>query len=304
VHAESCVACQAALGEAARAAAGDDARAPLVGTLRAGRRLGDLRLREVLGAGATAVVWSAERPGGELVAIKFLRIADARLLRRMRREARLFQSVGHPNLVRIEAFVETEVGPALVMEHLRGESFARRLAEAGRLGVEEATSVLAPAFRAVAALHAAGIVHRDLKPSNLFLERTDGGAVRPRVLDLGLGKRFLREGDTSRPTSEPALIGTPRYMAPEQLVAAADIDARADLWSLGAVLYESLAGRPHVSAHRAAHVLREITAGIPPLASVAPDVPPHLAELASRLLSVDRSARPSAAAGAEILERA
>jgi serine/threonine protein kinase len=295
-HADGCEGCQVALGEVARLAAREEPpRAPK--PLAPGDEIGDrFRLVERLGGGGAGVVWSAmDRAGSETVALKFLRVATPDQVRRLLREARLAGALRHPNLVTAREVIPVDDRPpVLVMELLRGESLALQIAR-GALEPDAACAVMAPLADAVAALHALAIVHRDIKPSNVFLVGDS-----PRLLDLGLAKQ-LRGGAHTRPTTAGKLLGTPRYMAPEQLVAVGDADERADVWALGAVLYEVLAGKPHVDAHRPAAVMRSLAAGIPPLRALAPRVPERIATLTMQMLRTDRRERPSASAVAAAL---
>jgi serine/threonine-protein kinase len=306
-HADDCPSCQTALGEVARLVMGGArARAPRrrVEPLHAGQVVaGRYTLGQLLGEGGAGEVWSAEPlDGGAPVALKFLRWDDARLLQRLLREAKLARSLQHPNLLAVhDVLAIADRPPALVLELLRGESLASRLTKGP---LPRAASVLAEVCDAVAALHAARILHRDLKPANVFLTRRDGRDDWPRVLDLGMAKRTDDARGTTRPTTVGTLLGTPRYMAPEQLVAAGELDERADVWALGAILYEAVSGTPHVDAHRPAHVLRAIGRGVRPLAEVAPHAPPAALDVAMRMLSVDRKRRPSAAEAAAALRSA
>ncbi len=303
-HADGCVGCQTALGEVARLVMGGTRRdiAPPTRPLLSGDVIADrFRLIALLGEGGAGVVWSASpMDGGWPVALKFLRRDDPRLVRRLTREARLASSLKHPNLVPVhELLALTDRAPALVMDLLVGESLAARLAR-GRVEATLAAAILAAVCDGVAALHGVSIVHRDLKPSNVFLVRDGEREEWPRVLDFGMAKQ-LGAANGTRPTTIGTLLGTPRYMAPEQLLAVGDSDERTDVWALGAILYETLAGVPHVSAHKPAHVMRAIVAGIRPLGEVAPEVPEAIASLAMRMLSVERNDRPTAAAAAATL---
>jgi serine/threonine-protein kinase len=160
--------------------------------------------------------------------------------------------------------------------------------------------VLLPVFDAVEAAHAAGIVHRDLKPENIFLAR-DGDAVRVRVLDFGIAKQMEKlsspmlgeVGATTAPVGTTgAMIGTPYYMAPEQALGERDVDGRADLWSLGVILYECLSGKRPTEAATLGGVLKIlVTDGIKPLGEAMPDLDPDLADEVMDLLRSDRDAR-------------
>jgi serine/threonine protein kinase len=295
-HADSCEACQVALGEVARLAVGDESPRATRSLAQGDEIGGRFRLIERLGGGGAGVVWSAATClGSETVALKFLRVATPDLVRRLLREARLAAALHHPNLVTArEVLTFDDRPPVLVMELLRGESQTLRIGR-GALEPDAACAMMAPLCDAVAALHALAIVHRDIKPSNVFLVGDS-----PRLLDLGLAKQ-LRGGAHTRPTTAGKLLGTPRYMAPEQLVVVGDADEKADVWALGAVLYELLAGKPHVDAHRPAAVMRALAAGIPPLRALAPRVPERIATITMQMLCPDRRERPKASAVAAAL---
>src|SRR5262249_21965796 len=129
--------------------------------------------------------------------------------------------------------------PFMIMELLRGSDLDEIIARRGRLPFPEAVDALLQATEAVAEAHARAIVHRDLKPKNLFLVDRAGGASLVKVLDFGLAKMPLQDGETKL-TSTAAIMGSPRYMSPEQMRGAHDIDGRTDIWSLGVTLYELL----------------------------------------------------------------
>ena len=265
---------------------------PLVaGTILAGK----YRLERVLGEGGMGVVWAARDEAAEAdVAIKVLaddRATDPTQQKRILREAAAATTIDHPNVVKISAVLETDAGvPFIVMERLEGESLRARLIRDATLDEATCIRVLGDVSDAVLAAHAAGIVHRDLKPENIFLTRT--GAVK--VLDFGIAKQ-MKKGELASAslTETGAVLGTPYYMAPEQVFADSDVDARADVWSLGVILYECLAGKRPTEAEGFGPILKRITAAdFDPL---PPSIHPRLAALAMRMLSRDRAARPSLA---------
>jgi eukaryotic-like serine/threonine-protein kinase len=259
-----------------------------------------------LGRGGMGEVWRAKRlETRERVAVKFLRddlAADAASQKRFLREARAASAVRHPNVVEMYDVLENEGTPFLVMELLAGETLGNRLRRKGSLSPAETAAILLPVFDAVEAAHAAGIVHRDLKPENIFLAR-DGDAVRVRVLDFGIAKQMEKlstpmmgeVGATTAPVGTTgAMIGTPYYMAPEQALGERDVDGRADLWSLGVILYECLSGKRPTEAATLGGVLKIIvTDGMVPLAELMPDLDPHLADEVMDLLRSDREMRAS-----------
>ncbi len=267
------------------------------GTLVAGR----YRLDVLLGEGGMGEVWSATHTiTRRRVAMKFLK-ASAPMRRETRqrflREARAASLVHHPSVVEVLDAFELEDGvPVMVLDLLTGETLRTRLTRDKVLGVGEVAALLLPAVEAVEAAHAIGIVHRDLKPENLFLCAADGGPVTVKVLDFGIAKLTATEGDaaeTGALTGSGAIVGTPWYMAPEQCCGEKDIDARADVWALGVIMYECLCGeRPLAGANVGQLVKAMLNQRIVPIAQRAPDLPPELSRLIGRMLSPDRGDRP------------
>lgn len=235
-----------------------------------------------LGSGGMGVVYEARHTTlGTRHAIKLLRVPDPVLRARLLREGRLQAGVLHPNVVPVEAVVEIDGAPALVMPFVGGPTLAAVLAR-HHLPEHAAATVFRAVLRGVAEIHRARLVHRDLKPANILLEVLPDEVV-PRVSDFGLAKA-LAASEASLRTGTGAAMGTPAYGAPEQLLDAAAVDPRADVFSLGAVLYELLTGR------RAFH-------------GADRDQPPPLDDLPSRwvpvvaaCLSMDPAGRPSDAA--------
>ena len=264
---------------------------------------GKYLLLHTLGSGGMGVVWAARHlDSGASVALKFLRTSqgaaeDVDCLKRFLREARAAASVRHPNVVAIREVLELSDGrPVMVMELLSGESLRTRLARPPRLTLEEAAGILLPVVSAVGTAHAQGIVHRDLKPDNIFLSH-DGGRPVVKVLDFGIAK-------VTRPAEEHAshghgltgsgeVLGTPHYMAPEQVFGERDIDQRCDIWALGVILYECLSGIVPTKAANVGQVFKLIVAGgIKPLDSVLPQAPADITALVHRMLARRREQRP------------
>jgi serine/threonine-protein kinase len=210
---------------------------------------GQYRLTEKLGVGANGTIWEAERiADGGLVAIKLLRAAvahDTIAADRLRREAAALGLAWHPNVVEIYDDGHLPDGTSyLVMERLYGESLAARLRRKGMLTPREVLPIALEICDALGAVHAAGIVHRDVKPSNIFLASEpgaeDAGAgEHAKILDFGVARVEWAE---TRLTNADVPLGTPGYMPPEQLDGQ-EVDARSDVYALGAALYECLSGR-------------------------------------------------------------
>ena len=210
---------------------------------RALDRLGRYRILHRLGQGGMGVVFAAEDESlGRKVAVKTIAEPDESARKRFRREARAAAGVNHPNVCQVYEIGEDGGQLFIAMELLEGESLASRLAR-GPLPTAEATTLGSGILGALQALHATGIVHRDLKPSNVFL--TPHGV---KLLDFGLARPLPKELTQSLEagtelTRPGLLVGTPRYMAPEQVLGH-EVDARTDLFSAAAILYEAIAGRP------------------------------------------------------------
>jgi eukaryotic-like serine/threonine-protein kinase len=256
------------------------------------------RIVRRVGEGGMGEVWEAvEGSDGGRVALKFIKHADTREARgRLLREARAAGAVRHPNVVTVVDVIEHDDGsPVIVMEYLEGESLAAKLRRDGELELEEAASILLPVVSAVGAAHALGIVHRDLKPENIFLLQAEGTTPDVRVLDFGLAKMVLGKQSTSDTalTSTGSMLGTPCYMAPEQVFAERDVDHRADLWAIGLVLYRALTGILPTQAENVGQVMKLIvTRPIWSLRQAAPDLPRDVTDLVDRLLARDVSERP------------
>ena len=267
------------------------------GVVDGGRLGGRYRVGGLLAAGGMGEVWAArdlllDRP----VAVKVLAAAlagDGRAAERLRREARAAARLEHPNIARALDLGEQDGRPYLVMELLEGESLAARIDRPGPMAPAEAARVVAAVADALQAAHSAGVVHRDVKPGNVFL--TAGGEVK--VLDFGIASAA---GDAGLTTGD--LLGTAAYLAPERALGRPATPA-ADLYSLGVVLYELLAGRrPFQGGSDLELAMAQVNAQAPPLALVAPSTPPSLVAACERALAKDPAARPpSAAAFARLL---
>ena len=259
---------------------------------------GRYRLRSRLAAGGMGAVWAAEDLVlGREVAVKLLgeALASDRLAAlRLRREARAAGRLVHPGIARVLDLGEDGGRPYLVMELLHGESLAARLARVGPLAPVEAVRVVAAAADALEAAHRAGIVHRDVKPGNVFVTG-DGGV---KLLDFGIASAA---GDTAVTGGD--LLGTAAYLAPERVLGH-DATPAADVYALGVLLYELLAGRPPFAGDTGtALAMAHVHAQPAPLRSVAPQVPPALAAGCEQALAKDPAARPPSAAALAALLR-
>ena len=211
-----------------------------------GRRIGGrYRLLQQRAIGGMAAVWRGrdERTGRD-VAVKLLHphlVADPDARRRLQREARATEALEHPNVVAVHAVVADRDAPAVVMDYVEGRSLAERLQDEGPLPEEQALAIARDVAHGLAAAHEAGIVHRDVKPGNILL--TPEGTAR--LGDFGIATDL--GADMTALTGEQGVIGTLRYMAPERLLGEPAVPAT-DVWGLGAVLYEMVAGRPAFEA--------------------------------------------------------
>jgi serine/threonine protein kinase len=206
---------------------------------------GQYRIGARMGSGASGVIYQATRiTDGLPVAIKLLRAAtahDAVASDRLRREAEALGLSWHPNVVEVIDHGHLPDGTSyLVMELLEGEPLAARLKYMERIGPDELLPIAMNVAEAVVAIHAAGVVHRDLKPANIYLTRDEEGDVRAKILDFGIARV---EWEEMRITNIGAPLGTPGYMSPEQ-ESGGEVDARSDVYAIGAVLYECLVGEP------------------------------------------------------------
>ncbi|AUX47717.1 protein kinase [Sorangium cellulosum] len=251
---------------------------------------GRFELAEVAGSGGMGTVYRAlDRASGAVVALKLLHKVDAHAQARFDREARALSRMEHPHIVRYATHGVASTGePYLAMEWLSGESLAARLSRQ-ELRVEESVALVRAVADALGAAHARGIVHRDIKPSNLFL--VDGVLDRVKVIDFGIAQL---PDTTSRLTQTAAVVGTLGYMAPEQARGDQEtLDARADIFSLGCVLFECLTGQRAFRGQHVAALLWKLLLEEPPRArALRPAVPEALDELLARMLAKDARARP------------
>lgn len=275
-----------------------EAREALVGKRVAGRYV----VHGILGHGGMGAVYEAERLGlGKRVAIKFIDpefARDEKVVARFAREAQAMSAVESAHIVTVFDAGSEDGRPYLVMELLRGEDLGQRLRRERRVELSVVMHVAAQVLKGLARAHAVGIVHRDLKPDNIFLVKHDTDPLFAKIVDFGMSKIARPRVTTASLalTGRGTVLGTPLYMAPEQAQAASDVDGRADLYSVGAILFECLTGRPPHTGESYEQVILSICMNEAPLMSAFdPSIAPNVCAFVARALARDRTLRfPSA----------
>jgi serine/threonine-protein kinase len=257
---------------------------------------GKYLVERVLGVGGMGVVVAATHVNlGQRVALKFLLPAASQfpeIVARFAREARAAAGIQCDHVARVLDVDTLPTGaPYMVMEYMDGEDLSRVLLRVGALQSDVAVSYLLQACEALAEAHALGIVHRDLKPANLFLANRPNGEPVVKVLDFGISKATASPAQQNLTTTS-AIMGSPLYMSPEQLASAKSVDARSDLWAVGVVLFELLAGSPPFVRDTMPELIAAILAApAPSIREARPDVPPELAAVIERCLEKDPARR-------------
>jgi serine/threonine protein kinase len=276
--------------------AGDD---PLR-TLGAGVVIdGKYRVDQIIGRGGMGVVVAATHLElGERVALKFLQIKESggaapdEFRARFALEARVCAKLQNEHIARVrDVGVWQGTVPFMVMEYLVGTDLRRLLRREKKLPTERAVSFVVQICEALAEAHAHGIVHRDLKPANVFITSRHDGAELLKVLDFGISK--WRSGESSDElTRAGTMLGSPKYMSPEQL-RGAGVDGRADVWSIGAMFYEMLTGRPPFDFPNVMQTFVAVACGTPPSApsTFEPSIPPEIDAVILRALTHDLDQR-------------
>jgi eukaryotic-like serine/threonine-protein kinase len=265
-------------------------------TDRADRRIGQvvdgkyLVLRRLACGGMGSVYEARHTVVGRHVALKFLHEQYAQrscMVQRFLREAQAAGSIASEHIISVLDYGTSEGTPYLVMELVVGQDLREILAQSPRLPVERAVRIVLDACRGLALAHDRGLIHRDLKPANICVTRRSDGREVAKVIDFGVAK--LRDG--AELSEEGTLIGTLGYMAPEQLTDQKQLDARADIYALGVILYQSLAGRPPHICNRSELLYRIVSVDPKPLGELCPELPAGLAEVVHKALRRNKERR-------------
>jgi serine/threonine-protein kinase len=256
---------------------------------------GRYRILDRLGAGGMGVVYQVEHVAmGKIAALKMLHpalVTDREVVRRFQREAQAVSLLTHPNTVQVFDAGESEGSLYMVMEYLRGENLAALLRRSGPLPWSRAAALFVQICEALSEAHDKGIVHRDLKPENILVAPTRDGRDFVKVLDFGLAT--LRRRDDRGASTDGVVVGTPFYMPPEQ-IRAEEIDARADIYALGALMHRVLTGAYPFDGKTPLMVLSQhLSAPLPLLRAHLPDrdFDPRVEEIVQRCMAKDRQAR-------------
>ena len=268
--------------------------------------IGPFTVLDRLGAGGMATVYRVQHRDGSSHALKVLHPTDderlrAEMLRRFLAEGKIQARLRHPHILPVNDIIEVPTGTGLLMDLLIGEDLGARLRREGAQSPLQAARWTQEILSALSLVHHHGIIHRDLKPGNIFLEATESGAARVRVMDFGLARVI---GMTQTKTG--VIIGSLCYLSPEQIQDNKTIDGRSDLFSVGALLFEMLTGVRAFIAESEFAVMNMIRSGTnPPIQSINPDIPDPLAAIVARALHPDPSERfPDAAAFSAALTHA
>jgi HAMP domain-containing protein/predicted Ser/Thr protein kinase len=265
--------------------------------LQPGQTFGNrYEIKSVLGVGGMGMVYKAnDRELGEMLAIKTLKpemiAADTNALERFKSEIKLARRIAHRNVVRTYDLGEIGGVYYISMEYVEGKSLKELIRERGRLPASAVLPIAKQLCRALEVSHEEGVIHRDIKPQNMVVQ-ADGVL---KVMDFGIARLATRPKESGH-TEAGMVVGTPEYMAPEQLMGD-ELDARADLYATGVVLYECLVGRVPITADTPITLIAKVLEEEPKAPNaVQPDVPPALSELVMWVLAKDREKRPRSAA--------
>jgi serine/threonine-protein kinase len=255
---------------------------------------GKYQIDRIIGRGSMGVVMAARHIHlDEQVAIKFMlpdAVSDREQVARFLREARAAAKIKNEHVARVMDVDVMQSGmPYIVMEYLDGQDLGALLEKSGALPMSDTIDYVVQACDALADAHALGIIHRDFKPSNVFLARRRDGKLVTKILDFGISK--MKVGEVAM-TSTVALMGSPAYMSPEQMLSSRDVDLRTDIWAVGVTLYQLLSGVLPFNGTTVPEVCAHVIHVEPaPLRSVRPQIPPGLETVVMRCLVKDRNRR-------------
>lgn len=260
-------------------------------TLRPGDTVDRYTVEALLGEGGMASVYSVRHNTlGSQHALKLLKVANDAIRDRLVSEGKVQASLRHPNIVAVTDVLMVDGQPGLLMERIDGPGLDQWLGE-NRPDVEDALKLFRGILAGVSRAHRAGLVHRDLKPGNVLLDSADGLVI-PKVADFGLAKILADDGDHSK-TRAGSAMGTPQFMAPEQIRSAKDVDPRADIFALGCILYVLVCGcLPFDDADLLALYNKIASGRYQPPEAVVPGLDPAVASAIHACLQVDRENRP------------
>jgi eukaryotic-like serine/threonine-protein kinase len=277
----------------------EDAERPLASAPAGQVKVGDTlaqkyRVERVLGRGGMGVVVAARHKQlGEHVAIKFLlpeSLASPDVVARFLQEGRAAVRIRSEHVARVlDVGTLPDGAPYLVMEYLDGLDLRKIVRRRGPLPIEEAVDLVLQACEAIAEAHSLGIIHRDLKPANLILTQRADGSSCVKVIDFGISKVQKRSAEETTSghgdmTESHVMMGSPLYMAPEQMLSSKDADARSDVWSLASILHTLVTGQPPFRGDTVMQIYDRIIEGLPPLANARADAPPALDAVLRRAL--------------------
>lgn len=260
--------------------------------LKVGDIVDRFEVEGLLGEGGLARVYLVRhRTLGARMALKVLSLKGSALGRRLLREGRIQANLSHPHIVAVSDVLEHEGCTALVMEYVEGLTLGDYLSRSGAMSESDSLALFGQLLSALSAAHAVGVLHRDLKPANILLASTPTGTV-AKITDFGIARLAMGEGGD---TLQGDLIGTPGYMAPEQVTDPTAVDVRADIYSMGALLYCMVSGRPpFLPGPRMADTLRAAADGaFPPVRSLAPELSAAVAATIEACLAPDPADRPA-----------
>ncbi len=260
--------------------------------LEVGSKIERYTVEALLGEGGMAAVYKVRHDTLDTVhALKVLTIGGSKIRKRLVHEGRVQAMLDHPNVVAVRDVLDVDGSPGLLMDFIDGPDLDQWIA-VHKPSPAEAIWIFGQVVRAVRAAHRAGLVHRDLKPANVLMWQRSNGQWQPKVADFGLAKALEEGNDSLALTRAGSAMGTPSYMAPEQITDASSVDARADIWALGCIFYELLTAEKAFDGLDILEIFNTVSSGeYTPVGNLRPDLPPECDATISRCIVVDRDAR-------------